>query len=141
MFTTPIARVRVLSAALSAVAVLGACGGSSPAESEGAEAGSSTTSIEVVNIAYAPETLEVGIGDKVEWTSKDEGVHHTVTSGTPGDNGVPGVSEGKPPKPDGVFDGDLPDASSTFTFTFDKAGTYAYFCEVHPSMVGEVIVR
>ena len=141
MFTTPVARVRVLSAACLAVAALAACGGSSQTEAEDAAATSSTTAIEVVNIAYAPETLEISVGDKVEWTNKDEGVHHTVTSGTPGDNGVPGVSEGKASKPDGVFDGDLPDASSTFDFTFTETGTYSYFCEVHPSMIGEIVVR
>ena len=122
-----------------ATIVLAGCRASSPA---GAGDGSaSADAIEVVNIAYAPETFDVRVGDEVVWMSKDVGVHHTVTSGAPGDNGVPGVSEGTPSEPDGVFDGDLPDASSTFSFTFIDAGTFPYFCQVHPSMTGKIIVR
>lgn len=97
--------------------------------------------VDVVNIAYSPDPLEISTGTEVTWTNQDEGVHHTVTSGLPGDNGVPGVSEGKPAKPDGVFDGDLPDAGESFSFTFEEAGTYAYFCRIHPSMTAEVIVE
>lgn len=136
---------RFAAAALLSAIVLSACGGSSPSpggqtESD-AGSSSSSTSIEVVNIAYAPETVEVAVGTEVTWTNQDESVRHTVTSGTPGDNGVPGVSEGEPSKPDGTFDGDLPDASATFVFTFEEAGTFPYFCAVHPSMTGEIVVR
>ena len=126
-------------AAIVAAIALAACGGDRPVEP--AESGTTSTSIEVVNIAYAPETKEIEVGAEVEWTNKDESVRHTVTSGTPGDNGVPGVSEGKSAKADGLFNGDLPDASSTFSFTFTEKGTFPYFCEVHPSMVGEIVVR
>ena len=97
--------------------------------------------IQVVNIAFKPASVKVLRGTEVTWTSADEGVRHTATSGTPGDNGVPGVSEATASKPDGLFDGDLPDAGSDFSFTFSKAGTFAYFCEIHPSMTAEVVVQ
>jgi len=97
--------------------------------------------LEVVNIAFKPESVRIDTGTEVVWTNLDESVHHTVTSGTTAGDSVPGVSKGKPARPDGVFDGDLPDASSEFRFTFDKPGTYTYFCRVHPSMTGEVIVE
>ena len=129
-------------AAIVAASALAACGGSSSGGTDdGAASGTSATSVEVVNIAYSPDSIEVDAGGEVEWTNEDESVRHTVTSGTPGDNGVPGVSEGKSAKADGLFNGDLPDASSTFSFTFTEKGTFPYFCEVHPSMVGEVVVR
>jgi plastocyanin len=131
--------VRIPLVALLTAIILGACGGSGSSGDD--DVGTSARMIEVVNIAYSPQTLEIAVGDKVEWMSKDSGVHHTVTSGKPGDNGVPGVSEGKSSMPDGVFDGDLPDASSTFSFTFTESGTFNYFCQVHPSMVGKIIVR
>ena len=99
------------------------------------------TDVDVVNISFSPATLKIDLGTQVTWANGDEGVHHTATSGLPGDNGVPGVSEAKPPKPDGLFDGDLPGSSSRFTFKFDEPGTYAYFCRIHPSMTGEVIVQ
>ncbi|MGH2756691.1 MAG: plastocyanin/azurin family copper-binding protein [Actinomycetota bacterium] len=111
----------------------------STSERSGAQS-DATAQVEVVNISYQPETLQVAIGTEVTWTNMDEGVRHTVTSGRPGDGGVPGVSEGEPPRPDGIFDGDLPDASESFGFTFDEAGTYDYFCRVHPSMTARVVV-
>ena len=128
-----------LGAVLLTMSVFAGCAGSS-ADTQDTEDAESN-SIDVVNIAYSPETLEIGVDEEVVWTNKDEGVHHTVTSGAPGDNGVPGVSEGKRSNPDGAFDGDLPDASAEYSFTFGEAGTFSYFCKVHPSMVGEIVVR
>ena len=122
-------------------ALMGACAGNADTSKESGSSGDNATEIAVVSIAYHPASLEIDAGTTIAWINEDEGVRHTATSGLPGDNGVPGVSEGEPPKPDGVFDGDLPDASSEFTFTFDEPGTYAYFCRVHPSMTGEVIVN
>lgn len=97
--------------------------------------------VEVVNISFSPASLEVERGTEVVWTNRDDGVHHTVTSGIPGDDGVPGVKKAKRARPDGVFDADLADVSSEFRFTFTEPGTFAYFCRVHPSMTGQVIVR
>lgn len=110
-------------------------------EDPGSAAQAPDTRIAVVNIAFDPETVTVEAGTEVLWVNEDEAVHHTVTSGEPGDNGVPGVSKGKKARPDGTFDGDLPEAPAEFTFTFDKPGTYAYFCKIHPSMTGEIVVE
>lgn len=129
-------RNRLATALMLGLAFMGACGGSTGDGTSDDDA----TEIAVVNIAYDPASIEIDAGTGITWTNEDEGVSHTATSGLPGDNGVPGVSKGEPPQPDGVFDGDLPDASSEFTFTFDEPGTFAYFCRVHPSMTGEVIV-
>jgi plastocyanin len=96
--------------------------------------------VDAVNIAFKPATLRVSSGTEVTWTNLDQGVRHTATSGLKGEAGVPGVSQGEAPRPDGTFDGDLPDASAEFSFTFEEAGTHAYFCRVHPSMTGEIIV-
>ena len=123
---------------LALVASLGvACGGTSR-ETGGEPA---AAQVEVVSISFSPSRLEVTRGTEVTWTNEDEGVRHTVTSGLPGDNGIPGVSEAKPPRPDDVFDGNLPDASAEFTFEFTETGSYEYFCRVHPSMTAEVVVN
>lgn len=125
-----------------AVALSGACaGGMQSGDDQSSATETAATEVAVVNIAYDPETLTIESGTEVLWVNEDEGVHHTVTSGEPGDNGVPGVSKGKKARPDGTFDGDLPEASSEFTFTFDEAGTFPYFCKIHPSMTGEVVVE
>lgn len=118
--------------------------GSEPSDGSGGStgaAGSKGTAVEVVNVAYSPSSLEVAPGTEVVWTNQDDSVRHTVTSGVPGTDAVPGVSKGKPARADGAFDGDLADAGAEFTFTFDEPGTYEYFCRVHPSMTGEVVVR
>lgn len=125
--------------------VVTGCGAAEPSESSAAAqaeaATGASTTIDVANIAFAPETVKVLRSTTVTWINRDNGVRHTATSGTVGDGGVPGVSKAKAAAPDGVFDGDLPDVGAEFAFTFDEAGTYAYFCEIHPSMVGTVVVE
>lgn len=126
--------------ALSLSLTLSACASSSPSL-DPSQSEDSDIEVSVVNIAYDPATLSVAAGDTVTWTSEDSGVHHTVTSGEPAGDTVPGVSKGSEAKPDGVFDGDLADSGASFTFTFETAGTYAYFCNVHPSMTAEIVVK
>jgi plastocyanin len=122
-----------------------ACAGGAPSQSAAAPRSEvpteRTAAIEIRSVAFKPATLTVLRGTTVTWVNHDADVRHTATSGTPGNGGVPGVSEASPSKPDGLFDGDLPEAGARFAFTFDQAGTYAYFCEVHPSMTATVVVE
>ena len=129
-----------LIAALVIFGLAGVACGSPSSSNQPNQPSTATTTVEVVNIAYEPASLEIEVGTEVVWTNQDEGVRHTATSGVPGEDGVPGVSEGKPSRPDGLFDGDLADTSSTFRYTFEDPGTYMYFCRVHPSMTGEIVV-
>jgi plastocyanin len=150
----PSHRVVLLSLLFALLAA--ACGGSGqsgatssaptmPAERLTAPDGSPTAAggsrVLVKNIAFQPQSLEVAVGTTVTWTNEDAGVAHTVTSGTPGDVGVPGVADPKPNQPDGTFDSALPDAGDSFSFTFMEPGSHRYFCEVHPSMTAEVVAR
>ena len=89
--------------------------------------GASAPGCETTNQCYLPYSLEIIAGDTVSW-SNDDTAAHTVTSKN---------SDG----PDGVFDSSLFMAGNTFDFTFDEAGTYSYFCMVHPWMTGEIIVN
>ena len=130
-------KLSLLAATLVISLLATGCGGSAEPQS----ASPSENVVEVVNISYAPQSLTMERGAKVEWTNQDGGVHHTVTSGRPGAEGIPGLEKGEPARPDGLFDGDLPEASSTFSFVFDKPGTYDYFCRVHASMTATVIVK
>lgn len=116
-----------------AVLALAACGDGGNADVDpGGEAAAPSATVEVVDFAYAPGSLEVAPGDAVTWTNQDD-FAHTVTAGQPGD-------------PTGAFDGPLGETGShassgtTFTTTFDEPGTYAYFCALHPSMTGEIVV-
>lgn len=94
----------------------------------------------VQHIAFQPSAISVQAGTTITWTNRDQQVRHTVTSGRAGDKGIPGVHEGRPNQPDGIFAGELDDAGSTFATTFDDPGSYEYFCEVHPVMTGSVVV-
>lgn len=94
----------------------------------------------IEGIAFEPKEITVGVGETVTWLNEDD-VDHTVTSGTPGKQGIPGVKEGTEPKLDGLFDEALPEQGSTFSFTFDERGTYSYFCEIHASMRAVITVQ
>jgi plastocyanin len=77
--------------------------------------------------AFDPEQLSVAPGTTVTFVNEDD-VRHTVTAGTP-----------DAPEPD-LFDLDLPNNGDTVEFTFDEAGTFAYFCDVHKSMTATITV-
>ncbi len=89
--------------------------------------GSGVPGCEVTNECFLPYEETVAIGATVTW-SNDDTAAHTVTSGSPADG------------PDGLFDSSIFMAGSTFEFTFNDAGSYDYFCMVHPWMLGMVNV-
>ena len=80
------------------------------------------------NIAFTPGTITISVGTTITWTNKDN-VIHTVTSGTPGNAS-------------GFFNSGNMSQGATFTYTFDTAGTYEYYCIPHSSnMTATVIVQ
>lgn len=101
--------------------------------------GTSTPSISTVSIVsgsslpsngefYVPETVEMNVGSMINWKNDDFGPH-TVTSGD--------MTTGKT----GVFDSNIMQKGSTFSFLFDKVGEYDYFCTLHPFMTGRISVK
>ena len=119
------ALTRFALAGIASLTLLAGCS-ATPAATPAAPAASSSA-VEVAGFKFAPATLEVAKGTKVTWTNKDT-TKHTVTSGKDGTK-------------DSKFDGPLAEAPGTFSFTFADAGTYAYFCSIHKSMVGTVTVK
>lgn len=96
-----------------------------------------TVAVNIVDKSFDPADIVIAQGDTVTWTvTKSINEPHTVTSGESG-----AADAGK------TFDSGLDaadklkDNGGTFSFTFDKPGTYAYFCQVHPSeMKGTITV-
>ena len=137
---------RFAALGITAALVLAACGSgqdqdtAAPARATDAPASAEGVTIEVANIAFKPPEMRVLRSTEVTWVNKDADVPHTVTSGVGGTNAVAGVSDGEPNKPTGLFDGELPSEGS-FSFTFNELGEFSYFCEIHPSMRGTVIVE
>ena len=83
--------------------------------------------------AYRPNPIEVNTGDTVTWIN-DDLTSHTATSGNP-ESGSTGMFGGTDDSPEIIGpEGD------TQSFTFDEAGEFEYYCTLHPSMVGTVIV-
>ncbi len=76
------------------------------------------------NYSFGPATLTVARGTTVTWTNKDDDPHTVVADGDP--------------KP---FKSSALDTDDSFTFTFNEAGTFKYFCTIHPRMQGTVIVQ
>jgi plastocyanin len=77
---------------------------------------------------FVPETLTVSKGTTVTWTNKDSTLH-TVTSGSP-ESGNSGTE----------FDSSYLAAGKTFQHPFNTAGTFDYYCTLHPYMKGKVVV-
>ncbi len=90
--------------------------------------GTSVPGCEETNECWSPADVTINAGDTVHWMNVDTAAH-TVTGGSPADG------------PSGVFDSSLVMVDATYEFTFDDAGSYDYFCMVHPWMVGSVTVN
>ena len=90
--------------------------------------GTSSPGCEETNKCFVPSSVTINVGDTVEWTNGDTAAH-TITAGSPADG------------PSGVFDSSLVMGGASFAYKFDKAGSYDYFCMVHPWMVGNVSVN
>ena len=78
---------------------------------------------------FVPETVTVSKGTTVSWTNGDSTLH-TVTSGSPeaGNSGT-------------EFDSSYLAAGKTFQHLFSTAGTFDYYCTLHPYMKGKVVVN
>ena len=122
-----------VAAVLAAVALGSPDSGAPPAETaEPAEADvimptkSSRPGCEEDDMCYIPSSITVAPGGQVTWVNEDS-AFHSVTSGSYD-------------SPDDLFDSGYMDPSESYVVTFDEAGTYEYFCTLHPWMQGVVVV-
>ena len=90
--------------------------------------GSSTPGCEDTDSCFIPSTATVDVGAEVTWDNTDNAAH-TATAGSAADG------------PSGVFDSSLIMAGGSYTYIADTAGTFDYFCMVHPCMEGTLIVE
>ena len=84
----------------------------------------STMEVKIDNFSFGPVALTVPVGTTITWTNRDD-IPHTVVSTDD-------------PK---TFKSKVLDTDEKFSYTFSKAGTYPYFCSIHPKMTGKVIVQ
>jgi plastocyanin len=81
-----------------------------------------TNAVKIDNFVFGPQTITVPVGTTVTWTNSDDIPHTAVST-------------------DGVFKSKVMDTDEKFSYTFTKAGTYSYFCSIHPKMTGQVVVK
>jgi plastocyanin len=79
------------------------------------------TAVTISGFAFSPASVTVKVGDTVTWTNKDS-VPHNVTAA------------------DGSFNSGSLAQGASFSFTFQKAGTYTYRCTIHPSMAPATVI-
>ena len=80
------------------------------------------TKIVVKDFMFSPTPLTVKAGSTVTWTNMDD-EPHTVVSDS------------------GMFKSGGMDTNDSFSFKFDKPGTYHFTCSIHPRMVGTIVVQ
>jgi plastocyanin len=76
----------------------------------------------VDNFSFTPAATAVPVGTTVTWTNHDDIPHNVVS-------------------PEQKFKSPVLDTDEKFSHTFEAAGTYKYYCSIHPRMTGQVVVR
>ena len=126
----PVVIVAAVVTAVASVAAIAAAitsdddtaGGAVVTPAASTPAATDAVAVEIRDFAFGPPEATVAPGTEVRWTNAD-GVDHSV------------VAE------DGTFASPNLDEGATFPFTFTEPGTYAYFCGIHDSMRGTVVVE
>ena len=110
---------RIAAIALTSTLLIG---GSANLTAQAEEAKLPTAEVKIDNFSFGPVLLTVALGTTVTWTNRDD-IPHTIIAD------------------DKTFKSKALDTDETFSYTFDKPGTYAYFCSIHPHMTGKVVVK
>jgi plastocyanin len=78
--------------------------------------------VTIDNFTFGPKELTVAVGTTVKWVNHDDIPHTVVEKST-------------------TFRSKALDTDDSYSFTFASAGTFDYFCGLHPHMVGKIIVK
>jgi amicyanin len=78
--------------------------------------------VTIDNFTFTSPELTVPVGTTVKWVNHDDIPHNVINK-------------------DKVFRSKALDTDDSYSFTFASAGTYDYFCGLHPHMQGKIIVR
>jgi len=88
----------------------------------GAVAAQEENVVTIDNFTFGPPELTVAVGTTVKWVNHDD-IPHSV------------VDKSK------AFRSKALDTDDAYSFTFASAGSFDYFCGLHPHMVGKIVVR
>jgi len=117
-------------AALLALVLVAGCTQQPPPGNGGGNNTPPTTGniVKISGFAFVPQTITINKGESVTWVNEDSTPHDVASNPHPTHTDLPGLRSGT-----------LQNGQS-YTFTFDKAGTWGYHCHIHPSMTGTVVV-
>jgi plastocyanin len=93
-----------------------AAGPCAPSDAAGA------VSVKIANFAFDPATVTAKVGDVISWTNNDS-VQHTATIKSDPSCTTPALATG-----------------ASGGITFSQAGSYDFFCKIHPQMTGKIEV-
>jgi plastocyanin len=84
-----------------------------------------TGTINIFNMLFTPSQISIRKGGTVTWTNNDKTTHTVVDDLT----NVGGPNSGN------IAPGE------SYSFTFNKTGSFQYHCRIHPSMRGTIVVK
>jgi plastocyanin len=70
---------------------------------------------------FSPASINVEPGTTVTWVNQGQAPHTATHTG-------------------GTFDSGTLQPGQSYSYTFNRAGTYAYYCQIHPNMTGTIVV-
>jgi plastocyanin len=79
-----------------------------------------TRSVAIEDFAFVPQVIRVPVGATVTWTNQDSDTHAVTTV-------------------DKAIDAGVVEQNVSVTLMFSTAGTFQYYCTIHPGMRGTVI--
>ena len=86
-----------------------------------AQATAGGTNVVIDNFSFTPATTAVPVGATVTWTNHDDVPHNVISI-------------------EKKFASPVLDTDETFSYRFEAAGTFKYYCSIHPKMTGQVVV-
>jgi len=78
--------------------------------------------VSIENFAFVPQVVTIAPGDSITWSNNDGGPHAIAFK-------------------DGAAGSDTLFPGKSFSRTFDRQGSYEYFCSIHTYMTGRIEVR
>ena len=118
-----VSKARAVAGALLLAIVLSSVVGNAIAADASPPNGTKVYQIAIRDFAFEPKTLTVPVGASVKWVNQDEEPHVITSAGKQ------------------FTSSKALDTGDTHAVTFSKPGTYAYYCSIHPMMVGTIIVQ
>jgi plastocyanin len=85
-------------------------------------AAAAETVVKIDNFTFVPQRVTVKAGETITWVNQDDIPHAIAATGK-------------------EFRSKVLDTDDKFSFTFTTAGTFEYFCSLHPHMTGTIVVE